>query len=103
MDFSPALSKDLRHARVLGRAFVWLGRLFLSHQVMGAISWMVDSLLYDEAIAVAEEEQREREREATQEEREQDKEDGVDDQVQQCCNVRMIALLTSPVRPLTCK
>ena len=51
-------------------------------QVMGAISWIVDSLLYDEAIAVAEEEQRLREREATPEQREQDKEDGVDDQVQ---------------------
>lgn len=48
---------------------------------MGAISWIVDSLLYDEAIAVAEEEQRMREREATPEQREQDKEDGVDDQV----------------------
>lgn len=48
---------------------------------MGAISWIVDSLLYDEAIAVAEEEQRLREREATPEQREQDKEDGVDDQV----------------------
>lgn len=66
-----------------GRAF-WCILFFhrLSRQVMGAISWMVDSLLYDEAIAMAEEEQREREREATQEEREQDKEDGLDDQVQ---------------------
>eukprot|EP00903_Cladosiphon_okamuranus_P008948 g8563.t1 len=49
-------------------------------KVMGAISWIVDSLLYDEAIAVAEEEQRLREREASPEQREQDKEDGVDDQ-----------------------
>lgn len=48
---------------------------------MGAISWIVDALLYDETIAVAEEEQRAREREATPEERERDKEDGVDDQV----------------------
>ncbi len=48
---------------------------------MGAISWIVDSLLYDETIAAAEEEQRAREREATPEQREQDKEDGVDDQV----------------------
>lgn len=48
---------------------------------MGAISWIVDSLLYEEAIAVAEEEQRLREREATPAQREQDKEDGVDDQV----------------------
>ncbi|CAM9164644.1 unnamed protein product [Ectocarpus sp. 6 AP-2014] len=49
-------------------------------KVMGAISWIVDALLYDETIAVAEEEQRVREREATPEERERDKEDGVDDQ-----------------------
>ncbi|CAN0123472.1 unnamed protein product, partial [Ectocarpus fasciculatus] len=49
-------------------------------KVMGAISWIVDALLYDETIAVAEEEQRAREREATPEERERDKEDGVDDQ-----------------------
>lgn len=52
---------------------------------MGAISWIVDSLLYDEAIAEAEEEQRLREREATPEQREQDKEDGVDDQVPIYC------------------
>ncbi|CAM9852513.1 unnamed protein product [Pylaiella littoralis] len=49
-------------------------------KVMGAISWIVDSLLYDEAIAEAEEEQRMRERGATAEQREQDREDGVDDQ-----------------------
>lgn len=50
-------------------------------QVVGAISWIVDSLLYEEAIAEAEEEQRIRERGATPEQREQDREDGVDDQV----------------------
>lgn len=54
---------------------------FAMEQVMGAISWIVDSLLYDEAIAEAEEEQRMRERGATPEQREQDREDGVDDQV----------------------
>lgn len=57
-----------------------------SRQVMGAISWIVDSLLYDETIAAAEEEQRAREREATPEQREQDKEDGVDDQVGARCS-----------------
>lgn len=50
-------------------------------QVMGAISWIVDSLLYEEAVAEAEEEQRLRREQATREQMEEDEEDGLDDQV----------------------
>lgn len=49
--------------------------------MMGAISWLVDSLLYEESAATAEEDQRLRREEATHEQREQDEEDGVNDQV----------------------
>lgn len=48
---------------------------------MGAISWIVDSLLYEEAVAEAEEEQRLRREQATREQMEEDEEDGLDDQV----------------------
>lgn len=48
---------------------------------MGAISWIVDSLLYEEAVAESEEEQRLRREQATREQMEEDEEDGLDDQV----------------------
>lgn len=51
---------------------------------MGAISWIVDSLLYEEAVAEAEEEQRLRREQATREQMEEDEEDGLDDQVKFC-------------------
>lgn len=48
---------------------------------MGAISWIVDSLLYEEAVAENEEEQRLRREQAKLEQVEEDEEDGLDDQV----------------------
>lgn len=50
-------------------------------QVMGAISWIVDTLMYEEETMAAEEEQRVRRQETSEEEREQGEEDGLADQV----------------------
>lgn len=54
---------------------------------MGAISWIVDSLMYEEEAAAAEEEQRMRRQQATQEERDRDEEDGLADQVRAICRI----------------
>lgn len=49
-------------------------------KVMGAISWIVDTLMYEEETESAELEERTRRQEATQEERDQDEADGLTDQ-----------------------
>lgn len=54
---------------------------YACRQVMGSISWIVDSLLYEEAVAEAEEEQRLTREQATLEQMDEDEEDGLDDQV----------------------
>lgn len=48
---------------------------------MGAISWIVDLLLYQEEALAAEEEQKQRRREATQEEKDLEEEEGLTDEV----------------------
>lgn len=52
-----------------------------SSQVMGAISWIVDLLLYEEEALAEEEEQKLRRQEATDEERDRDDEQGLNNEV----------------------
>lgn len=77
----PAMASESR--RIIARLLK--GPCLRRVQVMGAISWIVDSLLYEEAVAVAEEDQRLRREEATHEQMEDDEEDGLDDQVWSPC------------------
>lgn len=80
------------------RCVVYLLSLFivllLVRQVMGAISWIVDWLLYEEAVTEAEEEQRLVREEATHEEADQDDEEGPNDQVWRSCCTRSYPAVT---------
>lgn len=51
------------------------------NQVMGAVSWLVDLLMYSEEAISAEEEQKIRRQQATQEEKDRDEEEGITDEV----------------------